>query len=173
MGEIVPLVNPLPAELAVTIEVRLRPSTLPPKPLARRRSTCRTTDGSSTFRRPRAHLRFMSTNRRWRRGRTDIWMLQPGRLTLPNRRPASVVVGDDRRAARFRVLGVSIARRGPRLVARHEEELGHLAVYVSGAHTILAHPDDCRTCFRCSLSSCHQKSGNRSAGNRPALLCRG
>ena len=27
MGEIVPLVNPLPAELAVTIGVRLRPST--------------------------------------------------------------------------------------------------------------------------------------------------
>ncbi len=32
----------------------------------------------------------------------------------------------------------------PDLLARHPDELAHLAVFVSGSHTILAHPDDCQ-----------------------------
>ena len=63
----------------------------------------------------------------------------------------------------------------PGLVARHEEELGHLAVYVSGAHTILAHPDDCRDLFPMQFIKVdNQKIGSRCFRQQTGpFLCRG
>lgn len=44
----------------------------------------------------------------------------------------------------LRVLGVAASPvEDPAVVNRHRDELAHLAVYVSGTHTIFAHPDDC------------------------------
>lgn len=152
MGEIVPLVNPLPAELAVTIGVRLRPSTF----FAAETLGASAVDVSDDperiqhFQAPEGALAFYVDE--------PLLALGPdGHLDVAVFRPldvgekpagASVVDGADRRAASFRVLGVVASPvEDPGLVARHEEELGHLAVYVSGAHTILAHPDDCRDLF--------------------------
>ncbi len=43
-----------------------------------------------------------------------------------------------------RVLGVAASPiEDPAVVNRHRDELAHLAVYVSGTHTIFAHPTDC------------------------------
>jgi hypothetical protein len=55
---------------------------------------------------------------------------------------------DDEAPARYpknlRVLGVVASPvDDPAVVNRHRDELAHLAVYVSGTHTIFAHPDDC------------------------------
>ena len=45
----------------------------------------------------------------------------------------------------LRVLGVVASPvEDPAVVNRHRDELAHLAVYVSGTHTIFAHPDDCK-----------------------------
>lgn len=154
MGEIVPLVNPLPAELAVTIGVRLRPSTF----FAAETLGASAVDVSDDperiqhFQAPEGALAFYvdepllapaaGPNRH-----LDVTVFRP-LDAAESPKPASVVVGANRTPASFRVLGVVASPvEDPGLVARHEEELGHLAVYVSGAHTILAHPDDCRDLF--------------------------
>ena len=50
----------------------------------------------------------------------------------------------DRYPRNLRVLGVVASPvEDPAVVNRHRDELAHLAVYVSGTHTIFAHPDDC------------------------------
>ena len=49
-----------------------------------------------------------------------------------------------KRPKNLRVLGVAASPiEDPAVVNRHRDELAHLAVYVSGTHTIFAHPTDC------------------------------
>jgi hypothetical protein len=52
------------------------------------------------------------------------------------------------RPENLRVLGVAASPiDDPAVVSRHRDELAHLAVYVSGTHTIFAHPEDCKELY--------------------------
>ena len=118
MGELVPLVDPLPAELAVTVGARLRPSTFFADEVLRPSVVDVSDDPERIqhFQAPEGALAFY----------------------VPGLGPALGPAGQ---------LDVAAPGDAPGLMARHEEELGHRAVYVSGAHTILAHPDDCGGLF--------------------------
>lgn len=54
----------------------------------------------------------------------------------------------------------------PGLLHRHPDELAHLAVYVSGTHTIFATEDDCRRLFPTAYIKAEWPDG---AGDRPLL----
>ena len=52
------------------------------------------------------------------------------------------------RPTNLRVLGVVASPiEDPVVVNRHRDELAHLAVYVSGTHTIFAHREDCKDLY--------------------------
>ena len=156
MGELVPLVDPLPAELAVTVGARLRPLTFFVAEVLRPSVVDVSDDPERIqhFQAPEGALAFYVPERGPERGpalgpdgQLDVAVFRPLNPTTQLPTPAYAgggVAGGDT----FRVLGVVASPvEDPGLVARHEEELGHLAVYVSGAHTILAHPDDCGGLF--------------------------
>ena len=152
MGELVPLVDPLPAELAVTVGARLRPSTFFADEVLRPSVVDVADDPERIqhFQAPEGALAFYVPGlgpALGPDGQLDVAVFRPlDQHQKP--KPVDAGGGAGGGAGTFRVLGV-VASPGedPGLGARHEEELGHLAVYVSGAHTILAHPDDCGGLF--------------------------
>lgn len=144
-----PLANPLPSEMAATIGTQLDPyfyflaptSGAGVQPPAQRRKRDEAED-ARYYQAPQGALVF--------HGKKNTSTTWPEHTT----KALSVVFVPKDAAGRsaftgpLQVLGVVASPiEDPGLVARHQEELAHIAVYVTGAHTILADPDDCKTLF--------------------------
>lgn len=149
-----PLVDPLPAEMAVTVASQLAPfayfeedgsSSAPP------------VAGGGRPKRPKLDDEFAAQYFQAPVGAIVFSDLKPGEATFRSSAISvafvPVVETTGLPAQRFtdaklQVLGVVASPvEDPGLVSRHATELAHLAVYVTGAHTILANPDDCKTLF--------------------------
>lgn len=153
-----PLIDPLPAEMAVTVASQLAPfayfeedgSSSAPAPAA-------SGPGAGPAKRPKLDDEFAAQYFQAPVGAIVFSDLNPGEATFRSSATSVVFVPVDEATglpakkftdANLKVLGVVASPvEDPGLVSRHADELAHLAVYVTGAHTILANPDDCKDLF--------------------------
>ena len=146
-----PLVDPLPSEMASTIGTMLSPfaffpipdegvgGTLTSRPAQRQKRD--DGDHAEYYQAPSGALVFHSEGKNsteWPEHTTKALSV----VFVPKSSDMTAT------ASTMQVLGVVASPiEDPGLVARHHDELAHIAVYVTGAHTILADPRDCETIF--------------------------